>query len=35
VAMKKLKAGVGVGEALATVDGEKAVTCELTFAFQK
>jgi len=35
VAMKKLKAGVGVGEAFATVDGEKAVTCELTFAFQK
>jgi len=35
VEIKKLKSMVGVGAATATVDGERAVTCELTFAFQK
>ena len=35
VNMLKLKSSVGVGEAIASVDGEKAVSCELTFAFQK
>jgi len=31
----KMKASVGVGRAIATVDGQKAVTCDLTFAFQR
>ena len=31
--MLKLRSSVGVGKAVATVDGEKAVSCELTFAF--
>lgn len=31
----KFKHGVGVGKALASVEGEKAVTATLTFAFQK
>lgn len=35
VEMVKMKGSIGVGKAVATVDGEKAVTCELTFAFQK
>ncbi|MCL2068556.1 MAG: 3-hydroxyacyl-ACP dehydratase FabZ [Oscillospiraceae bacterium] len=35
VEMVKMKAGMGVGRAAATVDGELAVTCELTFAFLK
>lgn len=35
VEIKKLKSSVGVGTAIASVDGETAVTCELTFAFQK
>lgn len=35
VEMVKLKAGVGVGKATASVDGEKAVTAELTFAFAR
>ena len=35
VEMIKLKASVGVGKAEATVNGETAVTCELTFAFSK
>ena len=35
VTMLKMRSSAGVGEAIATVDGEKAVTCELTFAFQK
>ena len=33
--MIKLRGPVGVGKAVASVDGEKAVTCELTFAFSK
>lgn len=33
--MIKVKASVGVAKALATVNGEKAVTAELTFAFSK
>ncbi len=35
VTMLKLRGSVGVGSAVALVDGEKAVTCEMTFAFQK
>ena len=35
VEMVKMKSGVGVGKAEAAVDGELAVTCELTFAFKK
>ena len=35
VEMVKLKGPVGIGKAVATVDGELAVTAELTFAFQK
>jgi 3-hydroxyacyl-[acyl-carrier-protein] dehydratase len=35
VEIVKMKAGVGVGKATAAVDGDMAVTCELTFAFQK
>jgi len=35
VEMVKMRMGVGTGLATATVDGEKAVTAELTFAFQK
>ena len=27
----KIKGNIGVGKALATVDGEKAVSCEITF----
>lgn len=33
VEMIKLRGPMGVGKATASVDGEKAVTCELTFAF--
>ena len=33
VEMVKLRSNVGVGKARATVDGELAVTAELTFAF--
>ena len=35
VEIVKMKAGVGVGKAVAAVGNETAVTCELTFAFQK
>jgi len=35
VDIKKLRSSVGVGSGVARVDGEVAVTCELTFAFQK
>lgn len=35
VEMVKLKGPVGIGKAVATVEGEMAVTAELTFAFQK
>jgi 3-hydroxyacyl-[acyl-carrier-protein] dehydratase len=35
VEMVRIRGSVGVGKATACVDGEKAVTCELTFAFQK
>ena len=35
VQMVKIKASVGVGKAVATVNGEKAVTATLTFAFEK
>lgn len=35
VEMVKLRGPVGIGKAVATVDGELAVTAELTFAFQK
>jgi 3-hydroxyacyl-[acyl-carrier-protein] dehydratase len=30
----KVKGPVGVGKAIATVDGKKAVTCEISFAIQ-
>ena len=33
VELVKMRASVGVGKAVASVDGERAVTCELTFAF--
>lgn len=32
VELIKLRGSFGVGKALATVDGERAVTCEITFA---
>lgn len=35
VEMIKMRSQVGVGKAVATVDGEIAVTAELTFMFQK
>ena len=35
VEMTKMKASIGVGKAVATVGDETAVSCELTFAFQK
>lgn len=35
VEMVKLRSSVGVGKATATVDGELAVSAELTFMFQK
>lgn len=35
VEMIKLRGQVGVGKGMATVDGEVAVTAELTFAYQK
>ena len=35
VELVKLKNSVGIGKAVATVDGEKAVTADLTFAFSK
>ena len=35
IEMVKMKAGVGVGKAVAAVGDDIAVTCELTFAFQK
>ena len=35
VEMIKMRGPVGVGKATATVDGERAVTAELTFAIQK
>ncbi len=35
VKLKRLKGPVGKGEGLCTVDGEKAVSCELTFALQE
>lgn len=35
VEMVKLRGSVGVAKGVATVNGEKAVTCEMTFAFQK
>ena len=35
VTLTKMKANVGVGKAEATVNGELAVSCEMTFAFQK
>lgn len=35
IEMVKMKANIGVGKGVASVDGEKAVTAELTFAFQK
>lgn len=35
VELVKLRKSVGVGEAVATVDGERALTCEMTFAFGK
>lgn len=35
IEMIKFKGPVGIGKALATVDGEVAVSAELTFAFQK
>jgi len=28
----KIRGPIGIGKAIATVDGEKAVTCEITFA---
>lgn len=34
IEMVKIKAGVGVCKGIATVDGEKAVTADLTFAIQ-
>lgn len=35
VAMTRVKASVGVAKAIATVNGERAVTADLTFAFSK
>jgi len=35
VDLVKMKANMGIGKAEASVNGETAVTCELTFAFQK
>lgn len=35
VEMVKIRANVGVAKAVATVNGERAVTAELTFAFAK
>lgn len=34
VTMVKLRGPVGVAKGVATVDGERAVTCDLTFAYQ-
>jgi hypothetical protein len=33
--MTKMKAHIGVGKAVAAVGDDVAVSCELTFAFQK
>ena len=35
VEMLKVRGSFGVGKAIATVDGERAVTCEITFALGK
>lgn len=35
VEMIKMRGSFGVGKAVATVDGERAVSCEITFALSK
>ena len=35
ITMTKMRSRIGVGKGVATVSGEKAVSAELTFAFQK
>ncbi len=34
VSITKIRGPIGVGTAIATVDGEKAVSCEITFAIK-
>lgn len=35
VTMTRMRSSMGVGKAVATVDGEEAASAEITFAFQK